>query len=344
MSNLRSPILLLSLLLACLCALPTVLAQEEAKKQEEPVQDRYAVPEGDVAALVKFLDDLAAYRPKTTEENLTHRQKATKALQTAVDRILELEKDTASAAYRKAQSFKLQFRLPELRASSPTRQREFYDQLAAHVQSANPLGQAELALAFTTGQLLDRAGNKELAKELYSTFGKLFSESQDEQLAGYGRKMLGVARRLDLVGNEMQIEGTLVNGDKFDWKSYRGKVVLVDYWATWCGPCIAELPNVKENYAKFHDQGFEVVGISLDEDRERLVKFIEEKDLPWACLFQDGAGWNHPMAEQYGIMAIPATLLVDRDGNVVSLSARGPDLGQQLTRLLGEPTAAAVEK
>ncbi|MBI2480822.1 MAG: TlpA family protein disulfide reductase [Planctomycetia bacterium] len=311
---------------------PIVLrAEDEVAK---PV-DRYAVPEGDVAAIIEFLKGLESYRPTTTEEVLAYRQNARKALVTASDRIVKLEKDQTSDAYRKAVSIQLQLGLSDVQGGNAETQRAFYQKVLAHLKSAKSASQQDLGLAYTFGQVAEQTGNVELAKEAYGEFGKIFSTSQDKTLAGYGEKMTGIARRLDLPGKEMKIEGTLVGGESFDWKAYRGKVVLIDYWATWCGPCIQELPNVKENYDKFHDKGFEVVGISLDADSARLQRFLDEQKIPWACLFEDGAGWDHPMAKYYGVMGIPATMLLDRDGKVVSMGVRGGELGRQLASLLG---------
>ncbi len=302
--------------------------------------DRYAVPEGDVAAIVKFMDDLEAFQPTKTDEILAYRQHAVKAFQTAAERIVKLEKDKSSDAYRKASAMQLQLRLSDVQRGSVETQRTFYDDLRAHLKTANAASQQDLALAFTLGQIVEQRGNVELAQEVYGEFGKIFSVSEDKTLAGYGAKMAGVARRLDLPGKEMKLEGKTASGDAFDWKTYRGKVVLVDYWATWCGPCVAELPNVKENYDKYHDKGFEVVGISLDEDPGRLRRFLAEREIPWVCLFEEGVGTDHPMANYYGVMQIPTTMLVDRDGKVVAVGVRGGELGRHLAKLL-EPADQA---
>lgn len=108
--------------------------------------------------------------------------------------------------------------------------------------------------------------------------------------------------------------------------------VLVDFWATWCGPCIAEIPNMVEQYEKYHAKGFEVVGISLDEDKEKVDSFVAENKIPWPIIYA-GKGWQDPIAQFYGISGIPQLILIGRDGNVITLNARGAKLAERLAEL-----------
>jgi thiol-disulfide isomerase/thioredoxin len=152
----------------------------------------------------------------------------------------------------------------------------------------------------------------------------------------------GVLRRLKLPGNELEISGELLSGGKVDWDSYRGKVVLVDFWATWCGPCRAEVPNILAMYKAYHDKGFDVLGVSLDDAPEDAKKYAEQNKLPWDSLFpkkESERSWNHPLARHYGIGGIPTAILVDKDGKVVNMNARGEILQEELIRLLGDPVA-----
>ena len=114
---------------------------------------------------------------------------------------------------------------------------------------------------------------------------------------------------------------------------YKGKVVLVDFWATWCGPCVGELPHVLETYKKHHDAGFEIVGISLDQDRGKLTSFMEKNNVVWQQFF-DGKGWQNKLAANYGIRSIPATFLLDRTGKIIGRDLRGDDLEKAVAKAL----------
>ena len=135
------------------------------------------------------------------------------------------------------------------------------------------------------------------------------------------------------VGGTMELAGEDLAGNMVDLADLRGKVVLVDFWATWCGPCKQELPNVKDAYTKWHGKGFEIVAVSLDKKVDTLKSFIEKNEMPWPQLC-DGKGWESELARQFGISSIPATYLIDQEGKIVAEDLRGDDLEEQLAELL----------
>lgn len=138
-----------------------------------------------------------------------------------------------------------------------------------------------------------------------------------------------------LVGEPIEIDGTLLSGKPFDRKSLAGKVVLVEFWATWCPSCVAEMPNLLAQYEKYHDQGLEIVGVCLDEDREAVKQFVAEQKIPWPILHEEpaGAGWRHPLVARYGISGIPTVILVGRDGTVIAPDIGGETLAAELAAI-----------
>jgi len=144
----------------------------------------------------------------------------------------------------------------------------------------------------------------------------------------------GKLKNMEALGNPVAIAFEAVDGRKVDVAKMKGKVVLIDFWATWCGPCVAELPNVKKTYAKYHKKGFEIVGISLDSNKGKLTNFVEDNDMPWPQQF-DGKGWKNQYAVEFGIQGIPAMWLIDKKGNLVDMKAR-TGLEAKVEKLLGE--------
>lgn len=128
---------------------------------------------------------------------------------------------------------------------------------------------------------------------------------------------------------------TDLDGKPMSVGNFKGKIVLVDFWATWCGPCVGELPNVLKAYEKFHGKGFEIVGISLDSDKGKLTSFIKEKNMPWQQFF-DGGGWKNKVSQHYSVNSIPATYLVGKDGKIIAANLRGEALDQALAKALGD--------
>ena len=163
-----------------------------------------------------------------------------------------------------------------------------------------------------------------------------------------GKQADAILKMIVQMENAKKIQASLVVGAAFprftetdatgkplSLESYRGKVVLVDFWATWCGPCVAELPNVLAAYRTYHDRGFEIIGISLDKDPEALSAFIKDHDMSWPQYF-DGRGWENKLAVKYGIRSIPTTFLLDGKDRIVARDLRGDALPAEVAKLLGK--------
>lgn len=139
--------------------------------------------------------------------------------------------------------------------------------------------------------------------------------------------------RLEVGKPAIEFTARTLEGETISLSDYRGKVVLLDFWATWCGPCLAELPNVKRVYEKYGAEGFVVIGVSLDIDRRKLERFVREHDIRWPQVY-DGRGWENDVARLYGVVAIPATLLLDKNGNVRQAGLHGAQLETSVKALI----------
>ena len=190
------------------------------------------------------------------------------------------------------------------------------------MQGLGKTDQEEFATSFTDTFAASAiaAGEFAVARQVYQTLQERFPESPAVR-----EKVAKELNRLDKVGKPAPaFEAQDLTGKAVSIESLQGKYVLVDFWATWCAPCVAELPRLQEAYRKYHDAGFEILGVSLDETRAAVADFVKVRKLPWPQVHNATAGAD--LVEAFGVSSIPAAYLIDPEGTIIRLDLRGQAL------------------
>lgn len=314
-------------------------AQEESPEPAAARQkaDRYTAPDTDVAGLMKYIEEIRSFEPESAEQALLHHRKARIAIHDAARKILKLETDKSSKAYLLAKTIELGAEMRGLIAADADERRAYIEQIG-ELLSAGPPGRQQLDLVLRTGDLLESL-DPSMAIEFYKRVGPVFTGQADRNLASHGRMMEGAVRRLELPGQEIELKGQTVEGKVFDVADLKGKVVLVEFWSTTCAPCVADMPHLRKLREKYAAQGFEIVGVSLDDDRPALEEFLASRKLPWIIVHDQENAGQHPAVLRYGVFATPTLILVGKDGKVLDVTARGRALDDLLAEQFGEKEA-----
>lgn len=203
--------------------------------------------------------------------------------------------------------------------------KEFEAFYNGHQQSEEGTDAAWLIAA----HILEFNNKQDLAQKWYQ---KLVAANFQSQATDRAK---GALRRLTLANKTLDLSGPSTQGQQIDVQDFRGKIVLVVFWATWCEPCTADLPQIKKLYDDYHDKGFEVIGINLDTQPQLIAPYLQKHAVPWQSIWQEG-GLESPLARQFGIVSLPTMFLVDgksKDGKnkVINQNAAVVDVKKTLT-------------
>jgi thiol-disulfide isomerase/thioredoxin len=277
-----------------------------------------AIKAGSLDILEQFGDQAAAERKALLVATL---QKSDRPALAAQGSVMHLERQVAGGGAD-----------AEIRAAV----KELLDRMTVLLRE-RPLTLEHGRTAYAAFSAIEQTEDGKLVSSAAEVFAKPLRDSDDPALNGLADKFEGSARRLNLKGNPLQLTGKTITGDNFNLDEWKGKVVLVDFWATWCGPCVAAMQELKELYETHHDSGFEIVGVSLDDKRQLLEEFLNTQEIPWPTLFDETAGPNgedHKLATYYDVSTIPTAFLVGRDGKVAAIDLFGEALGEAVVELL----------
>ncbi len=304
-------------------------ATEEAQAQYtlrraeliEKIAQKAETPQDQVMWLRQLADMISA------AVQMGHCPDGPQRLEDLYDRLAEKDTNQDILAYIRFRQYAAEYglALQEPKRHFQSIQEQWLENLKQFVEEypkATDAAEAMLQL----GMANEFAGEEEEAKQW---FGRVVSDFPNSPGAA---KAAGARRRLDSVGKVLEFRGQNPAGDVVDLAKYRGRVMLIQYWATWCEPCKADMSVLKELVARY-GQHFGVIGVSLDHSVRDLAAFVKENGLNWPQIHEDGGLDSRP-ANQLGILTVPTMILVDQQGRVVHRNIQAAELDREVRRLL----------
>lgn len=331
----------------------TTASQQTSSAQAKPADATPATPAPTPAAAAPF-PDLAI--PENADRAALEKiiAAAKQAQPTNPDQFRQVQtalRDASSALIKRIEDkndpVRMQAELDALSSSAalmvsdPNQSREqLLKQMQAHLDGRDELTLADVQTGIVVAFYLEMQPQKTPARDAYAMLAKRLEEDSREEMQALRVTLQASVRRLEMLGKKLPLDATSTDGKAIKTDDFAGKFVIVDFFAVWCQPCVAELPQLQKYFEKYRDQGLEVITISIDADRKGLDAFLASHKLPWPVVSDNAGSLDDSLQMKFGVLSLPTVWLLNKEGVVVSLEARGPELDRLMQRIFDAPTPA----
>ena len=345
-----------SLLLALACAISSGLpshGQDAAKPADSPADKSTGeaakpVPElpplpdltfkanSTAEELEKVISKAKQIRPGSAEQYSLMQT----AIRDASKQLMTVLQDKDLSRYKQAQLDSMSASLSLATFFGEEARAKVVAQLKQMLNERETLSIEDVQMATLAAANLELNPNKKDARDIYELLDKLLTDDKREEMQSMRIHLQSSLRRIDLLGSKFEFEHKGIGDQVIKTEDFAGKFVIVDFFASWCQPCLSEVPRLKKYAAKYKEQGLEVLAISLDETRAELDKYLAGAELPWPVIHDHASDRLESLQLKFGVVALPTVLLLNKEGTVVSLEARGAELDRLMEMIFEAPTLA----
>lgn len=308
----------------------------QAESEEPDFPDLSVPPGADRQKLEQIVARAKTARPKSVEQY----QAQQVAIREASTRLLEIL-PAEDPAFAQTEMDSIIASVSLMAFFGDDEQEDILDQLVELFNSRDTLSMQDVQTGLLAAGMIELQPDKQPAIELYELLDQKLEGDSREEMQSMRLNLQASIRRLNLLGNRLELSATTIDGKKITTEDFKGKFVIVDLFATWCEPCLAEAELIEAHYKKYRDRGLEVIGISLDEDKQELLEYLERRSLPWPIIHDADEDPLERFVMKFGVSALPTVLLLDKEGKVISLEARQSELNRLMQILFESPTPAA---
>ncbi|MCA9192491.1 MAG: TlpA family protein disulfide reductase [Planctomycetales bacterium] len=303
------------------------------------LSDQLRIPANATAdQLEQLIERANQLRPETHPDYLATQN----AILSASKKLLELlSNERGSERFQRIELEAIKSAVALMAFSSPESQQKASEQVAEFLKGRNPLSLSDVQTGILAASMLEMQPNKKPARDLYQLMDSLLEKDQREEMQSLRLNLQASVRRLELLGKKLELAALDINGNRIQVDDFAGKFLIVDFFATWCQPCLSDLERIKVLHAKYKERGLEVISISLDHDRETLDKYLTTADLSWPVIYDSADDPNERLQMKFGVSTLPTVFLLNKEGTVVSLEAHSSELNRLMQMLFETPTPAS---